>query len=151
MQPKRRAIAGASTAWSKWVWPTSTPTVSPGALDEAVERRRVGQRRPPQQQVAEGDAREVGVDEQRLALVGQPVAGDPEPLDLQPRRQLQRPRLQLAQRLAVGARLRSAASPAPSPARRGVAAGRPPALAQAAAAIVAESFGGLASVWKTTQ
>ncbi len=72
-----------------------------GRLDEAVERRRVGQRRAAQQQVGEGDPREVGVDEQRLALVAEPVAGDAEPFDLEPGRQLQRPRLQLAQRLAV--------------------------------------------------
>ena len=76
----------------------------PGGSDEALERRRIGQRRPPQQQVAEGHPREVGIDEERLALVGEPVAGDAEPLDLEPGRQLQRPRLQLAQRLAVGAR-----------------------------------------------
>ena len=29
--PNRRAIAGASIAWSKCVWPTSTPATSPGA------------------------------------------------------------------------------------------------------------------------
>ena len=34
-KPKWRAIAGASTAWSKWVWPTRTPTTSP----EAVAKR----------------------------------------------------------------------------------------------------------------
>ena len=74
-----------------------------GRVDEAVERRRVGQCLAAQHQVAEGDPREVGVDEQRLALVGEPVAGDAQPLDLEPGRKLRRPRLQLAQRLAVGA------------------------------------------------
>ena len=72
-----------------------------GRVDEALERGRVGQGRPAQQQVAERHPREVGVDEQRLALVADPVAGDAEPFDLEPGGQLERPRLELAQGLPV--------------------------------------------------
>jgi hypothetical protein len=56
---------------------------------ETVERRWVGQRWTAEEQVAERDAREVGIDKERPALVGEPVAGDAQPLDPQAARQLQ--------------------------------------------------------------
>ena len=57
-----------------------------GGIGEALERCRVRARRPAQQEILERKAREVGVDEERLALAGEPVARDPEPLQLEPGR-----------------------------------------------------------------
>jgi hypothetical protein len=119
-----------------------------GRVDEAIERRRVGQCRSAPQEVAEGDPREIGVDEQRLSLEADPVAGDAEPFDLQPGRQLQLLRLELAEHLAVfvGGLL-----------PRQACLGQLTEMMQRsrhrryAVSKVVVSAGELASVWKTTQ
>ena len=72
-----------------------------GRRQIAVERGRVGDRGAAQQQAAQRNAGEVGVDVEAGALVVEPVARDAEPLDLEPGGQRQRPRLELGQRLEV--------------------------------------------------
>ena len=67
---ERRAVAGTSAAWSKWVWPTSTADDLAGC---AAQQRRL----PPGlagsgsggEGPEAGTAEQVGVDEERLALV----------------------------------------------------------------------------------
>ena len=71
------------------------------APQEAVESGALRQVRAAQEEVAERHPREVGVDEERLPLVGEAVAGYPEPFDLQPGRQLEWPGLQLGEGLPV--------------------------------------------------
>ena len=113
-------------------------------LHEAVERDRVRQGRPAQQQAAERDPGEVGVDEERLALVGEPVARDAEPFDLEALRQSRRalPRARPAPgRLRVR---RRASSPAPGRVRRdggGVSARRRIRRPRAPPRVVGESRG----------
>ena len=57
-----------------------------GRAYEAVEHRRVGDRRAAPDDRRERNSRDVRVDEQRLALVGHPIAGDPEPFQVEPGR-----------------------------------------------------------------
>ncbi|MFI5121530.1 MAG: hypothetical protein ACHQJ5_01410 [Vicinamibacteria bacterium] len=68
---------------------------------EAIERHRVRDRRAAQQQAAQRHAGEVGVDVEAAPLERDPVAGDAQPLELEPGRKLERPRLELGQGLEV--------------------------------------------------
>jgi hypothetical protein len=120
-----------------------------GRMDEAVERRGIGQRRPAPQQVGEGDAGDVGIDEERLSLKAHPVAGDAKPFELEPGRQLQWPLLELAESLSVFAL--GALSLQPSAGQLGEMPQRARHGPAYAVSIAADSSGGRERVWKTTQ
>ena len=94
-----------------------------GLMKRSISRA-VGQRRAAAQQRRERNPRDVGVDVERDALEREPVAGDPEPLEADPARQLDpaaaRARRAPARRRAHGAR----ASPGSRRSRRGGEAGR---------------------------
>ena len=107
MQPKRRAIAGRRRRGRSGCGRRAPRRPRPGRVrsGRAPPGRAAPSRRSSRS--AQRHAGEVGVDEERPALVGEPVAGDPEPFDLEPGGQPRRPRLELAQRLAVVALARA--------------------------------------------
>ena len=75
--------------------------------DVAVDHGAIGHRRTPSDQRPKRHPRDVGVDEQRDALEGEPVSRDPEPLHVEARREPERRDLEPAREPVAAARLRA--------------------------------------------
>jgi hypothetical protein len=73
-----------------------------GRPQPSRKRSLVSQRRAPSQQLAKAHPRDVGIDVDRLALVGEPIAGHTQPFDFQTACQAQRAGCASGQLLKAG-------------------------------------------------
>ena len=96
--PSRRAIAGASTAWSQWVWPIR---IASARAHVAVDQRRVRQRRPAQDELSNGTRETYGSTSTVVPSYVSRYPATPSHSSSSPAGQPERHPLELAQRCQV--------------------------------------------------